>query len=110
MRQALPFRLRGIDSGNGSELIDEHLVRDAWTHPIQSTRGRSYKKDDNAHIEQKNWSHVRKLIGWDRFNTPEAVERLNDHYRSRRDGYGPSPAPRTEALAGTTRSTASATR
>jgi len=82
MRQALPFRLQGIDSDNGSEFINDHLVRYAKTHRIQFTRGRPYKKDDNAHIEQKNWTHVRKLIGWERFDTPEAVELLNGLYRN----------------------------
>jgi hypothetical protein len=82
MRQALPFRLEGIDSDNGSEFLNHHLVRYCKTHRIQFTRGRPYKKDDNAHIEQKNWTHVRKLIGWERFDTPEAVELLNDLYRN----------------------------
>jgi hypothetical protein len=82
MRQALPFRLQGIDSDNGSEFLNDHLVRYTKTHRIQFTRGRPYKKDDNAHIEQKNWTHVRKIIGWDRFDTPEAVELLNDLYRN----------------------------
>jgi len=82
MRQALPFQLQGIDSDNGSEFLNDHLVRYCKTHCIQFTRGRPYKKDDNAHIEQKNWTHVRKLIGWDRFDTPEAVELLNDLYQN----------------------------
>jgi hypothetical protein len=82
MRHALPFRLQGIDSDNGSQFLNDHLVRYCKTHHIQFTRGRPYKKDDNAHIEQKNWTHVRKLIGWDRFDTPEAVELLNDLYRN----------------------------
>jgi hypothetical protein len=82
MRQTLPFQLQGIDSDNGSEFLNDHLVRYCRTHEIQFTRGRPYKKDDNAHIEQKNWTHVRKLIGWDRFDTPEAVELLNDLYRN----------------------------
>ena len=82
MRQALPFRLQGIDSDNGSEFLNDHLVRYTKTHRIQFTRGRPYKKDDNAHIEQKNWTHVRKLLGWDRFDTPEAVDLLNDLYRN----------------------------
>ena len=82
MRRALPFRLQGIDSDNGSEFLNDHLVRYCRTHRIQFTRGRPYKKDDNAHIEQKNWTHVRKLIGWDRFDTPAAVGLLNDLYRN----------------------------
>lgn len=43
-------------------------------------RGRPHKKDDNAHIEQKNWTHVRKLLGWDRYDTHEAVAAINDLY------------------------------
>src|SRR5262249_54231798 len=57
IRQALPFRLRGIDSDNGSEFINDHLYRYCQALTIQFTRGRPYKKDDNAHIEQKNWTH-----------------------------------------------------
>jgi len=77
---ALPFRLLGIDSDNGSEFINWHLSRWCAKRDIQFTRGRPYKKDDNAHIEQKNWTHVRKLLGWDRYDTPQAVEALNDLY------------------------------
>ena len=81
MRQALPFRLQGIDSDNGSEFLNHHLVRYCRTGQIQFTRGRPYKKDDNAPIEQKNWTHVRKLIGWDRYDSAAAVGLLNDLYR-----------------------------
>jgi len=81
MRQALPFALAGIDSDNGSEFLNHHLVRYCRSGQIQFTRGRPYKKDDNAHIEQKNWTHVRKLIGWDRYDSPAAVGLLNDLYR-----------------------------
>jgi len=81
MRLGLPFRLQGIDSDNGSEFINHHLVGYCRTHQIQFTRGRPYKKDDNAHIEQKNWTHVRRLIGWDRYDSAAAVGLLNDLYR-----------------------------
>jgi hypothetical protein len=81
IRQALPFRLRGIDSDNGSEFINDHLYRYCQAQEIQFTRGRPYKKDDNAHIEQKNWTHVRKLVGYLRYDTPAAVAALNDLYR-----------------------------
>jgi hypothetical protein len=81
IRQVLPFRLRGIDSDNGSEFINRHLFRYCQIHEIQFTRGRPYKKDDNAHIEQKNWTHVRKLVGYWRYDTPAAVAALNDLYR-----------------------------
>ena len=81
MRQALPFRLRGIDSDNGSEFINAHLVKYCGKHDIYFTRGRPYKKDDNAHIEQKNWTHVRKLMGYVRYDTLQAFEAINDLYR-----------------------------
>ena len=81
MRKSLPFTLKAIDSDNGSEFINHHLYRYCQEHGIQFTRGRPYKKDDNAHIEQKNWTHVRKLWGWDRFDTPAALEAMNALYR-----------------------------
>jgi hypothetical protein len=81
IRQALPFPLRGIDSDNGSEFINAHLVRYCRVHDIQFTRGRPYKKDDNAHIEQKNWTHVRRLLGYLRYDTEAAREAINDLYR-----------------------------
>jgi hypothetical protein len=67
LEAVLPFRLLGIDSDNGSEFINWHLGHWCDQHEVQFTRGRPYKKDDNAHIEQKNWTHVRKLLGWDRY-------------------------------------------
>jgi len=81
LRRVLPFPLKAIDSDNGSEFINHHLYRYCKKHGIQFTRGRPYKKDDNAHIEQKNWTHVRKLLGWERYDTPEAVEAINRLYR-----------------------------
>lgn len=76
----LPFALLGVDSDNGSEFINWHLKNWCERKQIQLTRGRPYKKDDNAHIEQKNWTHVRKLLGWDRYDTHEAVAAINDLY------------------------------
>jgi len=81
IRQALPFRLRGIDSDNGSEFINDHLYRYCQAREIQFTRGRPYKKDDNAHIEQKNWTHVRRLLGYVRYDSVEAREAMNHLYR-----------------------------
>ena len=80
LRGALPFRLCGIDSDNGSEFINAHLVRYCRTHGIQFTRGRPYKKDDNAHIEQKNWTHVRKLMGYVRYDSEAAVVAMDAVY------------------------------
>jgi hypothetical protein len=81
IRNSVPFPLRAIDSDNGSEFINHHLVRYCTNQRIQFTRGRPYKKDDNAHIEQKNWTHVRKLFGWDRYDTPALLEAMNALYR-----------------------------
>ena len=77
----LPFPLLGVDSDNGSEFINWHRKHWCEQRQIQLTRGRPYKKDDNARIEQKNWTHVRKLLGWERYDTPEAVEAMNALYR-----------------------------
>ncbi len=82
MRTAVPFALQGLDSDNGSEFINNHLFRYCQARHIQFTRGRPYKKDDNAHVEQKNWTHVRKLLGWDRYDSPEALEAINELYRN----------------------------
>lgn len=84
IEQRLPFALRGIDSDNGSEFINNQLFnfcqRRAKGHGVQFTRSRPYKKDDNAHVEQKNWTHVRKLLGWDRYDTLTALKAINDLY------------------------------
>ena len=80
LRQALPFPLRGIDSDNGSAFINHHLRRYCDAHQIQFTRGRPYKKDDNAHIEQKNWTHVRKLLGYVRYDSAAALAAINVVY------------------------------
>jgi hypothetical protein len=80
LRQALPFGLRGIDSDNGSEFINGHLYDYCRAHAIQFTRGRPYKKDDNAHIEQKNWTHVRKVLGYLRYDSLAALTAINALY------------------------------
>ncbi len=82
IRATLPFPLRGLDSDNGAEFINDHLFRYCQAQTIQFTRGRPYEKDDNAHIEQKNWTHVRKLLGALRYDSPEALTALNDLYRN----------------------------
>src|SRR5260370_1189643 len=76
-----PFAFRGIDSDNGSEFINQHLWDYCQRQEIQFTRGRPYKKDDNAHIEQKNWTHVRKLLGYVRYDTPAAQAAIHALYR-----------------------------
>jgi transposase InsO family protein len=78
----LPFPFKGIDSDNGSEFINHHLLRYCKKHGIAFTRSRPYKKDDNAHIEQKNWTHVRRVLGWDRFDSLEALDAIQQLYRN----------------------------
>src|SRR5574342_715923 len=82
IQQALPFKLLGIDSDNGSEFINYHLKTFCDQNHIQFTRGRPYKKDDNAHIEQKNYTHVRKIFGYERYDSQQALEAMNDLYRN----------------------------
>lgn len=82
IQQALPFKLLGIDSDNGSEFINYHLKTFCDQNQIQFTRGRPYKKDDNAHIEQKNYTHVRKIFGYERYDSQAALEAMNDLYRN----------------------------
>ena len=79
---SLPFALQGFDCDNGSEFLNHHLVRYFTDHPNKAslTRSRPYKKNDNAHVEQKNWSHVRQLFGYDRFEDPQLLPLMNDLY------------------------------
>lgn len=79
---ALPFSLRGFDCDNGSEFLNWHLLRYFQEPPrrIQFTRSRPYHKNDNAHVEQKNWSCVRQLFGYARFDQPTLVAAMNDLY------------------------------
>jgi hypothetical protein len=71
MRQRLPFPLLGIDSDNGSEFINDTLYRYCLGERITFTRSRPYKKNDQAHVEQKNWSVVRHTVGYDRWETDQ---------------------------------------
>lgn len=76
----LPFPVLGFDSDNGSEFLNWHLIRyyQERDKPVQVTRSRPYKKNDNAHVEQKNWSHIRQLFGYDRFGNEALVLLMND--------------------------------
>ena len=78
--QSLPFALLGLDSDNGSEFINHHLYSYCQRRGITFTRSRPYKKNDNAHVEQKNWSVVRKLVGYDRYSSRPALEQLQRTY------------------------------
>ena len=78
----LPFPLLGIDPDNGSEFINWQLYHYCLAKNIEFTRGRPYMKNDNAHIEQKNFTHVRKLAGYKRLDTEEKRALLHDLYRN----------------------------
>ena len=84
LRQRLPFPLLGIDSDNDSAFINDNLYRYCQREHITFTRSRPYKKNDQAHVEQKNWSVVRRLIGYDRYELPQALDLLEAIYQDRR--------------------------
>jgi hypothetical protein len=76
----LPFPLLGLDSDNGSEFINGHLYAYCQREGITFTRSRPYKKNDSAHVEQKNWSVVRRLVGYDRYSSQASLDQLNRIY------------------------------
>ena len=82
IEQSLPFPLLGFDCDNGGEFLNYHLLRHFTERkkPVQFTRSRAYHKDDNAHVEQKNWTHVRQWLGYDRLDNPQVVPLLNNLY------------------------------
>ncbi|WP_461522148.1 transposase [Porticoccus sp.] len=82
VENSLPFPVKGFDCDNGSEFLNYHLWRyfEHRDNVVQFTRSRPYKKNDNAHVEQKNWTHVRQLFGYDRFHDPRLVNLMNDLY------------------------------
>ena len=93
MRQRLPFPLLGIDSDNGGEFINALLYRYCLDEKITFTRSRPYKKNDQAHVEQKNWSVVRREVGYDRWETEQELvllESIYDDLRPYVDFFQPS--------------------
>jgi hypothetical protein len=77
----LPFPWLGLDSDNGGEFINRHVLK--WcqqkrSEPIYYTRSRPYRSNDNAHIEQKNWTHVRQWFGYERHDNPEVAALINE--------------------------------
>jgi len=80
MRTRLPFPLLGIDSDNGSEFVNDLLYRYCLEEKITFTRSRPYRKNDQAHVEQKNWSVVRHTVGYDRLETEEERLMLDEIY------------------------------
>ena len=86
LEKVLPFIIKGFDCDNGSEFLNYHLIRYFAAKPkeqmVQFTRSRPYHKNDNAHVEQKNWTHVRQLLGYDRFDKRILVKLVNDLYEN----------------------------
>jgi len=83
IEEKIAFPILGFDCDNGSEFLNHHLVRYFTVRPetpVQFTRSRPYRKNDNAFVEQKNWTHVRQLLGYDRFDNPDLVPLVNDLY------------------------------
>ena len=80
VRKQLPMPMLGLDSDNGSEFINQSLYNYCRRNGITFTRSRSYKKNDSCHVEQKNWSVIRRVIGYDRFSSREAFKVLGDVY------------------------------
>lgn len=95
MEKQLPFPVRGADTDNGSEFLNHHLLR-YWqerTPAIEVTRSRPYRKNDNAHVEQKNRTHVRELLGEDRLDEPALaplLEELHRHWSDLHNHYLPT--------------------
>ncbi len=80
IQSRLPFALRGLDPDNGSEFINWQLFTYCLEEKIAFTRGRPSHGNDNAHIEQKNWTHVRKVVGYQRLETQATADQLNALY------------------------------
>ncbi len=79
-RQLLPFPLLGLDTDNGGEFLNSELLRYCRTEKITFTRCRPYKKNDQCHVEQKNGSIVRRIVGYDRYEGGEACRSLATLY------------------------------
>jgi len=82
VEDSLPFPMLGFDCDNGSEFLNYHLLRHFTERdkPVQFTRSRPYHKDDNAHVEQKNWTHVRQWFGYHRLDKAVLVPLMNELY------------------------------
>jgi len=80
IKERLPFSMLGIDSDNGAEFINAHLIRYCKEHKITFTRSRPYRKNDSCFVEQKNWSVIRRAVGYGRYDTDKEVSILNKLY------------------------------
>ncbi len=85
IEEELVFPILGFDCDNGAEFLNHHLVKyftDRPKTPVIFSRSRPYRKNDNAFVEQKNWTHVRQLLGYERFDRPEMVGLINELYKN----------------------------
>jgi hypothetical protein len=84
IEESIPFPLLGLDADNGNEFLNRNLLKYCLNrkYPVQFTRSRAYHKNDNAHVEQKNWTHIRQWLGYDRFDNPYVVPLLNDLFKN----------------------------
>ena len=80
IRKRLPFPILGFDSDNGSEFINDELLRYCKKEHITFTRSRPYRKNDSCYIEQKNWSVIRRMVGYGRYDTDKELCILNKLY------------------------------
>jgi len=81
VRERFPFPIKGLDSDNGSEFINAHLLNYCEQEHITFTRARPYRKNDNCFIEQKNYCVVRRAVGYLRYDTDEELKIMNELYR-----------------------------
>jgi hypothetical protein len=84
LRRRLPFPLLGLDSDSGGEFINYHLYHYCQEEQITFTRSRPFKKNDQAYVEQKNWTPVRQTIGYERYESPQALALLRSIYQDLR--------------------------
>lgn len=80
IRKRLPYPMLGLDSDNGAEFINGTLTRYCALHHITFTRSRPYKKNDQPYVEQKNWSVVRQMVGYERYEGPRAARQMQTLY------------------------------
>lgn len=82
----LPFKINSVHVDNGNEFLNHQFIRyfqgPEREDKVQIKRGRPYKKNDQCYVEQKNFTHVRELFGWERYDKKELIELMNDVYRN----------------------------
>lgn len=82
VRKRSPFKWLGIDSDNDAPFINYHMLKYCKEEKLEFTRSRPNRKNDNAYVEQKNWTHIRKIFGWKRYDTKEEQKIINDLYQN----------------------------